>query len=68
VLRLSEGTLLESVADLAFVDEGKWTVVDFKTDVELTSRAEDYRKQVALYVRGLSEATAAPARGVILRV
>src|SRR5262249_28352002 len=68
VARREDGTLLESVADLAFLGDDGWTVVDFKTDVELGERADAYRRQIALYVRGISEATGRPARGVLLRV
>jgi ATP-dependent exoDNAse (exonuclease V) beta subunit len=68
VLRLEDGTLLESVADLAFFEDGEWTVVDFKTDAELAVRLEEYKRQVAVYVRGLAEATRTSAGGVIARV
>jgi ATP-dependent exoDNAse (exonuclease V) beta subunit len=68
VLRLEDGTLLESVADLAFEEDGGWTVVDFKTDAELEGRIAGYRRQVALYAHGIAEATGRPARGVLLGV
>ena len=41
----SDGVVVEGVVDAAFVDAGGWTVVDFKTDVEIAGR-----------VRGVSEA------------
>ena len=64
------GDLLEGIMDLAFRDEpdGGWTVVDFKTDVRPDVGQEEYRRQVALYVRALAEATGAPAEGVLLYV
>jgi ATP-dependent exoDNAse (exonuclease V) beta subunit len=68
VLRLEDGMLVECVADLAFRDADEWIVVDFKTDAELGQRVDSYRRQVALYVRGIAEATSAPARGHLLRV
>ena len=49
---LDDGTLVEGVVDVAFEDDGGWTVVDFKTDVELGARLDEYRAQVRLYVRG----------------
>ncbi|MBI3766954.1 MAG: UvrD-helicase domain-containing protein [Deltaproteobacteria bacterium] len=67
-LRLDEGTLVEGVADLAFCEDGHWTVVDFKTDVELESRLGEYRLQLALYARAIAVATGTPASGVLLRV
>ncbi|MGE5178200.1 MAG: UvrD-helicase domain-containing protein [Bacteroidota bacterium] len=68
LLRIDDGTLLECVADLAFREDGRWTVVDFKTDAEIGAQAESYRRQIALYARGISEATGTEARGVLLRV
>jgi len=67
-LPLDDGTLIEGVVDAAFEDDTGWTVVDFKTDVELDARLEDYRAQVRLYVRAVAAATGRPARGVLLRV
>jgi hypothetical protein len=43
-------------------------VVDFKTDVDIAPRINEYRAQLSLYVRGISQTTGAPARGVLLRV
>jgi ATP-dependent exoDNAse (exonuclease V) beta subunit len=65
---LEDGTLIEGVVDAAFEDDTGWTVIDFKTDVELDARLEDYRAQVRLYVRAVSSATGRPTRGVLLRV
>ena len=61
--------LVEGAVDVAFrEDGGAWTVVDFKTDVELAGRLEEYRRQVALYAQAIARATGRPARGVLLRV
>jgi ATP-dependent exoDNAse (exonuclease V) beta subunit len=69
VLRWSDGTILESVVDLAFLDEeGVWQVVDFKSDAELAPLLDEYRRQVALYAMGIADATGLPTRGTILRV
>jgi ATP-dependent exoDNAse (exonuclease V) beta subunit len=70
-LKLDDGTLVEGFADVAFLETEPapaWTVVDFKTDAEIAGRLEDYRKQVAIYARGVSEATGVPARAVLLRL
>jgi ATP-dependent exoDNAse (exonuclease V) beta subunit len=70
LVRMEDGTLIESVVDVAFHDpaaEG-WVVIDFKTDAELAGRADRYRRQLALYARGVSEATGMPARAVLLQV
>jgi len=75
VLRLDDGSLAEGVVDLAFREEGggdpggaAWTVVDFKTDGELSERRAAYAAQVRLYVDAVATATAEPARGVLLVV
>ena len=68
MLRGEDDTLIEGVLDLAFRDGGGWTVIDFKTDQEVATRAAVYRRQVALYARALGEATGQPVRAVLLRV
>jgi ATP-dependent exoDNAse (exonuclease V) beta subunit len=67
-LRLDDGSLVEGVVDAAFDDADGWTVVDFKTDAELSGRLPEYRRQVDLYARAVAEATGRPCRGVLLRV
>jgi ATP-dependent exoDNAse (exonuclease V) beta subunit len=66
-LRVSPGELAEGALDLAFRDAGGWTVVELKTDLpqDLPSA---YHRQLALYVEAVSQATGAPASGVILLV
>jgi len=68
VARLDDGALLEGVADLAFLEGEEWIVVDFKTDASPEPQLAIYRRQVALYVRSIAEATSAPARGYLLLV
>jgi ATP-dependent helicase/nuclease subunit A len=70
ILRLEDGTAVEGIADLAFAentDDGAvWTVVDFKTDVEVAGRLDEYRAQIRFYVRAVRESTGRPAGGAIL--
>ncbi len=69
MLREDDGTIVEGVVDLAFYEEGAgWTVLDFKTDLDLGERRAGYERQVALYARALGAATGAPAKGAILSV
>jgi ATP-dependent helicase/nuclease subunit A len=68
LVKLEDGTLLECVADLAVLDENGWTVVDFKTDAEPGPRLDRYRYQVALYARGIEEATGVKARAVLMKL
>ena len=65
-----DGVLVEGVVDAAFrdTDDGPWTVVDFKTDVQIGARHEDYVRQVALYARAIAEATGAPVAAVLLQL
>jgi ATP-dependent exoDNAse (exonuclease V) beta subunit len=67
-----DGVIVEGVVDVAFEDEEGgppgWTVVDFKTDVELAGRIEEYTRQVELYALAIAHATGKPARGVLLRL
>ncbi len=63
-----DGSVVEGVVDLAFLEQGTWTVVDFKTDRELGARADAYRMQVEAYVRAIAKATGQPARGALLSV
>ncbi len=68
LLRLDDGTLVEGVIDAAFRDDDGWTVVDWKTDLGLGGREEQYLRQVALYVDAVRRATGQAAQGVVLRV
>jgi ATP-dependent exoDNAse (exonuclease V) beta subunit len=67
-LTLDDGTLVEGAVDLAFEESGTWTVVDYKTDRELTAGDERYHRQVTLYVAAIAKATGAVCRGVMVRV
>ena len=66
---LPDDTLVEGIVDLAFEENGTWTVVDYKTDRELAAAGEEqYRRQVALYAAAIARATGQPASGVMVRV
>ena len=67
-LTLDDGTLVEGVVDLAFEEEGTWTVVDYKTDRELQLGEDVYRRQIALYAAAIATATHSAVRGVLLRL
>ena len=61
--------IVEGIADLAFVEDsnGKtiWNIVDFKTDLAIASRLEEYRAQISLYTRGIARASNLPTRGIL---
>ncbi|HWP56659.1 MAG TPA: UvrD-helicase domain-containing protein [Candidatus Acidoferrales bacterium] len=62
------GELIEGVIDLAFERSGLWTVVDFKTDEELSEKDAAYRRQVGMYAAAVQAATSAPVAAVLMRV
>jgi ATP-dependent exoDNAse (exonuclease V) beta subunit len=64
----SDGTLLEGVVDLAFLEEGCWIVVDFKTDQELEQQLSVYEQQIAVYAEAIAAATGQPTRSILMRV
>jgi ATP-dependent exoDNAse (exonuclease V) beta subunit len=67
--RLPDGSMIEGVVDLAFEEDGAWTIVDYKTDREIETAGEDrYRRQVALYAMAIAQATGRRAAGVLLRI
>ena len=66
--RETDGTIVEGVVDLAFREDGAWTVVDFKTDKELETALDVYRRQVGLYADMIATATGEPATAILMRV
>ncbi len=66
--RGDDGVLVEGVVDLAFRDGDAWVVVDFKTDQELESALDVYRRQVQIYADMVARATGNPVRSVLMRV
>src|SRR5579872_3824009 len=69
LLKLDDGAIVEGIADLAFAEgaNGKtiWNVVDFKTDLAIGARREEYRAQISLYARGIASASNLPSRGIL---
>jgi len=72
VMPLDDGAVLDGVIDLAFREEtdggAVWTVIDFKTDVDVTAHRAQYEAQVLLYVDAVEKATGERACGVLLSV
>jgi ATP-dependent exoDNAse (exonuclease V) beta subunit len=70
-VRLEDGTLVEGVADLAFREDEPaptWIVVDFKTDLAVGGRVDEYRRQLGAYAEAVARASALPTRAVVLQV
>jgi len=67
--RLPDDRIVEGVVDLAYREAGMgWTVVDFKTDVELGERREAYAQQVRIYAEAIERASGEAVRGLLLVV
>jgi ATP-dependent helicase/nuclease subunit A len=60
--------LIEGVLDLAFDEADETTVIDFKTDHELSAGEARYRAQLQKYVDAVAAATGRRARGVLFKV
>lgn len=64
------GRLIEGVIDLAFIENGAWVVVDFKTDKSVgdavSTRMEAYRAQLYLYALALEHLTQRPVAELAL--
>ncbi len=69
MIRADDGAIVEGVVDLAFLEkDAGWTVIDFKTDLEIAGRKEDYVRQIAAYARAIALATGEPATGALLAI
>ena len=63
------GAPIDGVVDLAFEEDGRWMVIDYKTDREIIASGEErYRRQVGLYATAIAQATGAPTSGILVRI
>src|SRR5579883_389287 len=67
-LKLDGRRLVEGIIDLAFVEQGAWMIVDFKTDTDLEDRRRVYERQLQWYAYALKRLTGMPARACLLGV
>ena len=63
-----DGTLIEGTIDLAFEDASGLTVIDFKTDRELSADLERYTRQLAVYCQALGALRNTVARGILAKI
>lgn len=74
--RLFEGAserpiLLQGVIDCAFLENGRWVLIDYKTDRVRTTpieTAEHHRRQLTLYAEALSQLTQTPVAEAWIRL
>ena len=64
-MRLEDGRLLEGVIDLAFVEGGRWVVIDYKSD---SGEGGRYERQLQWYLYALSRLTGREGDGFLLRI
>ena len=65
---LSDGTFVEGIVDLAFEEDGRWIVVDFKTDRQLDAQLGAYARQVRFYAEAIAAATGRPAEPILFQL
>ncbi len=68
VWRDHDGCLTEGVVDLAFEQNQRWVVIDFKTDEDFGANEAAYRRQVGMYAAAIEAATKMPASAILMRV
>jgi ATP-dependent helicase/nuclease subunit A len=68
VLKLYDSRMLEGVLDLAFIENERWVIVDFKTDADTLVRRAQYERQLQWYGLALAELTKMPARAYLLQI
>ena len=64
----TDGSLIEGVLDLAFLQGEEWTIVDFKTDRELDQQLSHYQRQIGLYASAVSRATGKSTSAILISV
>jgi len=64
VLNEASGTLLQGVIDCAFLEDGEWVLVDYKTDriSDEAAFCERYAMQLEWYARALERITSTPVK------
>ena len=68
ILKLENQKVLEGVLDLAFVDEGAWQIVDFKTDADISTNQAHYKRQLRWYAKAISTLNKAPSHAHLLSI
>ena len=66
LLPLDQNKVLEGVIDLAFLAEGRWHIVDFKTDADIAANRIRYERQLQWYGLALSRLNNTPVEAHLL--
>src|SRR4029450_2430071 len=67
-LQLADGRIAAGAGGPGVREAGAWTVVDWKTDVELGARRATYQAQAQLYADAIARATGERAEALLLVV
>jgi ATP-dependent exoDNAse (exonuclease V) beta subunit len=65
-LRTDGGRIMEGIIDMAFLENGRWTILDFKTDADIERKREHYERQLRWYGHALARLAGAPVTAVLL--
>jgi ATP-dependent exoDNAse (exonuclease V) beta subunit len=68
LLKLEDSRVLDGVIDLLFEANGRWQVVDFKTDADVGANRARYERQVQWYALAVSRLNQAPVDGHLLSI
>ncbi len=68
ILKLENQKVLEGIIDLAFLDQGTWQIVDFKTDADITANQAHYKRQLHWYAKAVSTLNNAPVHAHLLSI
>jgi ATP-dependent exoDNAse (exonuclease V) beta subunit len=66
LLKLEPNRILEGVIDLAFLENGTWHIVDFKTDAEIGANRKRYENQLRWYSLAMARLNQAPVEAHLL--
>jgi ATP-dependent helicase/nuclease subunit A len=68
ILATDTGETLDGSIDLAFLEDDRWILVDYKTDLAPQLRQEAYRRQMLWYLHAIHRLTSLPANGILLHL
>jgi ATP-dependent exoDNAse (exonuclease V) beta subunit len=68
VARTDDARMLEGIIDLAFKENERWIIVDFKTDADLEIKRAHYEGQLRWYAFAVERSTGAPVEAIILAI
>jgi len=61
-----DGTYLNAILDLAFLEDDQWVIVDYKSDSDEKERKEKYQKQLGIYGELLEKLTSRKVKEIYL--